>query len=49
MTKRIKGWIKGKSMVMSNILVFISPLTALQSVHTIKSGNQIREEISKLA
>lgn len=41
-----KVWIYGKSMIISNVLVFFSLLTALQSGNTIKFGNQIREEIS---
>lgn len=41
-----KVWIYGKSMIISNVLVFFSLLTALQSGNAIKFGNQIREEIS---
>lgn len=35
-----KVWIQGKSMILSNVLVFFSLLTALHSGNTIKFGNQ---------
>lgn len=41
-TGRIKGWIQGKSMVVSNILTFTNPLIAFQSEYIIKFGIQIR-------